>query len=97
MWHFRYRDKTSHTDFVHGVSWNPIDGRLFTCGWDFKVVGRTIPLLGGASGDDATESNGIVPDIIDTSIENHAMSCDETKDKQDKSEVDGMALMCGDK
>ena len=81
MWHFRYKDKTSHSDFVRGVDWNPVDGRLFSCGWDFKVVGRTVPLLDGAAGDGATvETNGIVPETMDTSSQNH-MSCDESKDR----------------
>lgn len=96
MLHFRYKDKTSHSDFVRGVDWNPVDGRLFSCGWDFKVVGRTVPLLDGAAGDGATvETNGIVPETMDTSSQNH-MCCDESKDRTltEQSDQGEVKLTC---
>jgi len=32
-----YKDKR-HEDFVHGLSWSPVSGKLFSCGWDSKVL-----------------------------------------------------------
>jgi WD40 repeat protein len=31
-----------HKDFVRGLAWNPVNHRLFTCGWDFKVQGLEV-------------------------------------------------------
>lgn len=59
-----------------------MDGRLFSCGWDYKVVGRTVPLLGGATvGGVIVKTNGLVPETMDTSLQIYSSSCGETKDK----------------
>lgn len=36
---------TNHCDFVRGLSWHPKDKRLYTCGWDFKVLSRDLATL----------------------------------------------------
>jgi len=43
-----YKD-TRHTDFVRGLSWSPVSGKLFTCGWDSTVIAHDIskPLTNG--------------------------------------------------
>ena len=58
-----------------------MDGRLFSCGWDFKVVGRTVPLLGGAAGNVTVKTNGLAPEKMDTSTQNHNLTCGEMKNK----------------
>ena len=65
-----------------------MDGRLFSCGWDYKVVGRTIPLLGGAAGNVTVKTNGLAPETMDTSTQNHNSTCDETKSKTQVEKCD---------
>lgn len=55
-----YVDRT-HTDFAHGVSWSS-DNRLFTCGWDSKVIAHdiataTAKVMGNRSGTAVTTSS----------------------------------------
>lgn len=38
-----YRDQISeHTDFVRGLAWHPTNEKLYTCGWDSKILASSI-------------------------------------------------------
>lgn len=39
-----YRSSEAHTDFVRGLAWNPVDGKLWSSGWDKKVLSHTLSL-----------------------------------------------------
>ena len=39
--HNRYCSST-HSDFVHGLSWHPTKTELITCGWDGNMLSHNI-------------------------------------------------------
>jgi len=38
----KYTNNNSHSDYVRGLAWNPVDGRLWSGGWDKRVIVHTV-------------------------------------------------------
>lgn len=63
----RYCSST-HSDFVHGLSWHPTQAELITCGWDGNMLSHNITAAARTDDDHSLTTS------LEMSVENEAVN-----------------------